>query len=313
MILYSSLPANAKTSIKNAFRFTFDDKARFMMLRDKGKLDHMDDEKYLRRLFRCEMGYKLNLNDPVSFNEKLQWLKLHDRNPIYHVLVDKIAVKQWAAERIGEDHIIPTLGVWDDPDEINFDSLPDKFVLKCNHNSGLGMYICSGKSDIDVDKVRTELKEGLKQDYYKPFREWAYKDIPRKVLAEEHLGVEDPNRLVDYKVFCFDGIPKLVEIDWNRFVSHKTNVYTTDWELMDVKIGYPSDKNSFLTKPLMLEELLQTAAKLSGGFPFVRVDCYIVGEHVYFGEMTLYPGAGFSEIKPKEFEIELGNYLTLPK
>lgn len=283
-----------------------------LRLAGMGYLPFISDERYLKLKFRQKMGYPLNLEHPRTFNEKLQWLKLHDRRPEYTTMVDKVAAKQWVADRIGEEHIIPTLGVWDDPDEIDFDALPDQFVLKCNHNSGLGMCICTDKSKLDIPRVKKELRKGLRQNYYLTGREWPYKDVPRKILAEQYMVDESGTELKDYKVFNFDGEPKLIQVDFDRFAEHKRNLYTTDWEYIEAAIEFPSVPERQFDRPRCLEKMLELAKKLAGGVPHLRTDFYCIDDRVYFGELTFYHGSGCERFEPAAFGIEVGSWLTLP-
>ena len=201
-------------------RFLTSANYRFIYMANLGRYNTMPDEEYLRRMFKAVMGTELDLEHPVTFNEKLQWLKLYDRNPLYTTMVDKYEVKKYVADIIGEEYIIPTLGVWDDPDEIDFEKLPNQFVLKCNHNSGLGMCICKDKSKLNYDKVRADLRKGLAQDYYLLNREWPYKDVPRKIIAEKYLSDNLETELADYKVHNFSGIPQMILVCRDRFASN---------------------------------------------------------------------------------------------
>ena len=216
------------------------------------------------------------------------------------------------AERIGQEHIIPTLGVWDDPDQIDFDALPDQFVLKCNHNSGLGLCICTDKSKLDIPKVKRELRKGLRQDYYLTGREWPYKNVPRKILAEQYMVDESGTELKDYKVFNFDGEPKLIQVDFDRFAGHKRNLYTTDWEYVKAAIEFPTEPARQIERPKGLETMLELAGKLSAGLPHLRTDFYCIDNRVYFGELTLYHGSGCEHFEPASFGIEVGDWLQLP-
>ena len=179
--------------------------ARWSYLNALGFYHGMDDETFLKKQFYHAMGYELDLQHPKTFNEKLQWLKIHNRKPEYTMMVDKYAVRQYIADTIGEEYLIPLLGVWDDPEQIDFDALPQQFVLKCNHNSGLGMCICKDKSRLDFKKVKKELKKGLRQDYYLACREWPYKDVKRKIVCEQYMEDASSQELLDYKFMCFNG------------------------------------------------------------------------------------------------------------
>lgn len=269
------------------------------------------DKLYLQLLYRRIFNKKLDLEHPKTFNEKLQWMKLYDRRPIYTTMVDKYAVKKYVADIIGEEYIIPTLGVWDKPEDIEWDKLPNQFVLKCTHDSG-GLVICRDKSKLDKEAAMNKLRKSLQRNYYKAGREWPYKNVPRRILAEKYMEVA-PNvgDLPDYKVFNFNGEPKLVEIDYNRFVNHMRDVYTIDWEKTDIKIDYPSDDRAF-EKPEVLGELKDLCSRLSAGIPFVRSDFYIVDNKLYFGELTFFPDAGFVHLDPEEYQKTLGDWIAIP-
>ena len=190
---------------------------RFLIHTGLGIYDYLSDEEYVKRKYRACFGRKLNLENPQTYNEKLQWLKLYDRKPEYTRMVDKYRVREYIAQTIGEEYLIPLLGVWEDPEDIDFDALPDQFVLKCNHNSGLGMCICKDKSKLDIKKAKRELKKGLKQDYYLTGREWPYKDVPRRIIAEKYMVDESGTELKDFKVLCFAGKAKMIQVHkcWN--------------------------------------------------------------------------------------------------
>lgn len=301
--------------LRKVFKLLTDKNYRFNVLANYGFFNHWSDEKFLKRKFKAVFGYELNLNNPQTFNEKLQWLKLHDRNPLYTTLVDKYAVKKWVADKIGPEYIIPTLGVWDSPDEIDFDKLPNQFVLKCNHNSGLGMCICKDKSKLDIKKVKKELKRGLKQDYYLTNREWPYKNVPRKIIAEKYMVDEgSPQGLKDFKFMCFDGKVKCSFVCTERFATDglKVTFYDTSWNVMPFERHYPRSKTP-LVKPFNYDEMVILAEKLSEDIPFVRVDFYSVKGKTYFGEMTFFPGAGLEEFTPFEWDKKIGDWLILPR
>lgn len=276
------------------------------------------DKLYLKLLFYIRLGQWPDLNNPKTFNEKLLWLKLYDHNPEYTVMADKVKAKEWVAERIGWEHIIPTLGVWEKAEDINFDSLPEKFVIKCNHNSGTGMYICQDKSKIDIEKVRKNLALGLKENYYAGKLEWSYKYIPRRILAEKFLETDiDSNGepdLRDYKFFCFNGCVRFFKIDFNRNTNHQANYYTPNGKLMTLgECVCPPDFSKKLKIPSNLNQMIGFAEKLSTGFPFLRVDFYSVENSIYFGELTFYPAAGLGKFTEDKWDLELGEWLKLPR
>ena len=275
----------------------------------------LPDKLFLKIKFHLAMGYKLDLKNPKTFSEKLQWLKLYDHKPEYTIMVDKVKVKEYVASILGEEYIIPTLGVWDDPDKIDFNALPDRFVLKCNHNSGLGMYICKDKKKMNIEKVKEELRKGLKQNYFKGNREWPYKDVPRRIIAEQYIdpapNVQD---LPDYKWFCFNGQPKYCQVIQNRNTKETIDFFDVDWNHQDF-IGFAKEAvNADATpaRPFNLDTHLRIACELSKGIPFSRIDLYETGQHTYFGEITLYPASGMGELRPNQYNEVLGKMLVLP-
>lgn len=300
--------------IKKLIKYVFDSDYRFLIDSAVGhKYDQIGDLQFISQKYTIALGRKLNLNNPTTFNEKLQYLKLYDRRPEYTVMADKYLVKEYVSEKVGQQCIIPTIGVWDDPDGIDFDALPERFVLKCNHNSGLGMYICRNKADMDVKAVRRGLRKGLKQDYYLTGREWPYKNIPRKILAEQYM--EDASGgLVDYKVHCFNGEPRFILVCSDRFGPGglTEDFLTTDWQRLPVKRPNIKTSEVLMDRPAELEEILELAGTLSKGIPFVRVDFYIINHKVYFSELTFYPASGFTPFEPEEWDETFGSWLELP-
>ena len=272
------------------------------------------DKTYLKLKYRLSMKKKLNLKAPETFNEKLQWLKLYDRNPEYTVMVDKYLVRQYIADKIGEEYLIPLIGAWDDPDEIDFDKLPDRFVLKCNHNSGLGMYICKDKSLIDVSEIKKELKRGLRQNYYLNGREWPYKNVPRKIIAEQYMEDEKTQELRDYKFFAFNGEVKALFIATDRQKNGeetKFDFFDAEFNHLDFINGHPNAE-VYPDKPVMFEEMKALAKKLSEGIPQVRVDFYEVNGKIYFGELTFSHWSGMVPFEPQEWDEKFGDWIELP-
>lgn len=276
-------------------------------------LDWMPDKPYLELIYWVNMDKRLDLKNPQTFNEKLQWLKLYHRRPEYTMMADKVLVRDYIAGILGPEYLIPLLGVWDDPDEIDFDKLPDRFVLKCNHNSGLGMCICKDKSKLDIDKVRKELRDGLKQDYYLTGREWPYKNIPRKILCEQYME-DGSGELTDYKLMCFRGEVKCSFVCSERFSSNGLRVtfFDRDWRVMPFERHYPKS-DAPIPRPQSYTKMVAFAEKLSEGIPFVRVDFYEIGGRLYFGELTFFPGGGYEEFTPEEWDTTLGDWITLPE
>lgn len=268
------------------------------------------DELYLKMVYRLETGKKLNLKAPVTFNEKLQWLKLHNRKPIYTQMVDKVGVRSIVEEKIGPEYLVPVLGVWDTVDDIDFQALPDKFVLKCTHDSG-DLIICKDKKALDIDAAKAKLKKGLATDLYAKGREWPYKNVHPRVYGEVYMSDTNEDQLTDYKVYCFNSIPYLIQVDFDRFTDHKRQFYSPDWALTDVSWHISSTTSVKLTKPLVLGKMLDIATRLSSGIPFLRVDFYVVDDKLYVGETTFFPGAGFGKWMPEGTDERLGRLLQI--
>lgn len=281
----------------------------------------MSDKYYLRVVWKQIMGYPLDLKHPRTFNEKLQWMKLYDRNPLYTELVDKYNVKQWVAERIGSEYVIPTLAVYDTVEDIDFDALPNQFVLKCNHDSG-GVVICSDKQSFNREQAKEKLRKSFDHNFYWDFREWPYKNVKRKVFAESFLtddytssptyNSEEPvfEGLRDYKFFCFDGKPKIMYIGSGKAPHRTTDFFDMDGNSLPV---YMKDPASAIPPalPAHFEEMKEFASILSKGLRAVRVDFYETNNNVYFGEMTFFHSAGFDIIHPKEWSIKMGDWISL--
>ncbi len=270
------------------------------------------DRHFLEMQFPLVMGYKLDLDNPQSFNEKLNWLKINDRKPVYISMVDKVEAKKYITNILGtEKYIIPTLEVYESVDDVDLSKLPDKFVLKCTHDSG-GVVICQEKSKFDWEKGKKILSKGLRQNYYWTRREWPYKKVKPRIIAEEYKVDESGWQLKDYKVFCFNGEPRFVEVDYDRYVGHKLNVYDLEWNYIDFYMTSHNDPNVIIEKPARLDEMIELARKLSTGTIFLRVDFYSIYSELYVGELTLTPGSGMIDFYPKEYDWKLGKMLKLP-
>lgn len=274
------------------------------------------DEKFLKRIFKLSMGKELNLDNPQTFSEKLQWLKLHNRKPEYTQMVDKYAAKEYVASIIGEKYIIPTLGVWDKFEDIDFDELPNQFVLKTTHGGGnTGVVICKDKRCFDVNKAQRRLNESLKQDIYTTLREWPYKDVKHRILAEEFLSLDNPNStLADYKFFCFNGEPKYCQVIAGRESGVPTiDWYDRDWNHLPFHEpkDYPFSEKGH-RRPHCLSEMWNLAAQLSQGLPFLRVDFYEINNTVKFGELTFFPTSGMGGFDPEEWDYTFGSWIKLP-
>ena len=273
----------------------------------------LPDELYIQLQYFYHFHWFANLKNPQTFNEKLQWLKLHDHNPLYTTLVDKYAVKKWVADKIGEQYVIPTLGVWEKAEDINFDQLPNRFVLKCTHDSG-SIVICRDKSKLDKKAIIVKLSLALKNNGYWYGREWPYKNVKPRIIAEEYMEDTATHELRDYKFFCFNGSPKILFIASDR--QHPTeetkfDFYDMKFNHLSVTNGHPNS-NKKLEKPSSFEKMEQLARKLSEGMPCVRVDFYESNGAIYFGELTFYHWSGFMPFKPSQWDKEIGSYLQLP-
>lgn len=293
-------------------RLFISNKYRFCVFEKIGLFYFLSDKQFLKIKFKNILGYNLNLDNPYSFNEKIQWLKLYDRKELYTDLVDKYKVREYIGNTIGNKYLIPLIGCWSSPEEIDFEKLPNQFVLKCNHNSGTGMYICKDKSQININKIKKDLRKGMKENYYKKSREWPYKNVPRRIIAEHLLVNEDNSEIVDYKLMCFNGKVKCSFVCNGRFSEEgiKVTFFDNDWNVLPFERHYPKSDIP-VKKPKCFDEMRYLAEKLSKNITFVRVDFYEVNGQVYFGEMTFYPGAGFEEFTPESADYDLGSWLDI--
>ncbi len=283
----------------------------FDLLASRNLLNWMSDEAFLKRKFRLAMGHKLDLDAPKTFNEKLQWLKLYDRDPLYTKLVDKYAVRKYIAEKIGEEYLIPLVGgPWNSPDEIDFAALPDQFVLKCTHDSG-GVVICKDKSKLDIPAAKAKLSKHLKRNYYWTNREWPYKDVPPRIIAEKYME-DETGGLNDYKVMCFNGEPKLIQLHMGRFAKHTQDFYDTQWKRLDIIQGDPM-ADELTPRPGFLDDMLKKSSEISQKFPHIRVDWYGIEGKLYLGELTMYDGSGMCAYDDEEWDYKIGSWVELPE
>ena len=269
------------------------------------------DKLYLKIIYRGRMGKKLNLCNPQSFNEKLQWLKLYDRRPVYTTMVDKYAAKDYVSNIIGEEYIIPTIGVWERPEEIDWNKLPNQFVLKCTHDSG-GLVICRDKYKLDIKCAVQKLNNSLKNNFFLAAREWPYKNVPRRIIAEQYMEDTETKELRDYKFFCFNGVPKALFIATDRQNREEPyfDFFDMDFNHLDMRHGHPNAPH-LPEKPKCFEEMKVLAAKLSKGYPHIRVDLYEVNGKVYFGELTLFHHTGMVNFEPEKWDDIFGSWLDL--
>lgn len=295
-------------TIRKLFRYLYDSDYRFLINSYQfGMYKEMSDEAYLKRTFKACFGYVPDLENPRTFNEKLQWLKLHDRKDIYTTMVDKYEAKKYVGHVIGEKYVIPTLGVWDHFDDIDFSKLPMSFVLKCTHDSG-SVVLVRDKNHWDKDAAKKLLERGLSRNYYWSGREWPYKNVKPRILAEEMVDMNP----VDYKWICLKGEPEVLCMCMDRQKGDLTfNYYDMNFNLLPFEWVHPNIKTGEVKRPKNFDEMKKLAQKLSKGIPEVRVDFYDIDGQVYFGELTFYHQSGFAPFSPEEWDLKLGQLLDL--
>lgn len=286
----------------------------FLVLGNREFLNWIDDEKYIKIAHRIKLNEKLDLENPITYNQKLQWLKIYNRDVLYNKLVDKYRVREFIKERIGSKYLIPLIGVWENVEDIDFNSLPNQFVLKCTHNSG-GLVICKDKRELNIKSVKDKLEKSLKHNYYWGQREWVYKDVPPLIIAEKYIADDSGKNIRDYRFFCFNGEPKFISVDLDIINKDQTrrNIYDLEWNLLDIEISYPKEENKKLLKPKNLEIMIEIAKELSKDIPHLRVDLYNVDGKILFGELTFFHQSGWGKFNPKKWDEILGNWLTLPE
>ena len=271
------------------------------------------DRLYLKLRYRVELGRKLNLDSPKRFSEKLQWLKLYNRKPEYSTMVDKFAVKNYVSNIIGDEHIIPTLGVWNKPEDIDWDSLPLQFVLKTTHGGGgSGVIICNDKNCVNRKEVIKRLKKSMKADIYGTFREWPYKNVPKRVIAEQYISDGD-GQLRDYKFYCFNGEPKIMLMASNRYSTHNFDYFDMDFQHLPIESLFGKPLGDKAVKPKLFDEMKRIASLLSKGIPHVRVDLYCANDSVYFGELTFFDSSGFDNMSSDTVDLLWGSWIRLPE
>lgn len=303
---------NSKIILKNFFKYILDSDYRFIINNSLGLTNKIDDLNFLKKKFKIHMGYELDLNTPKTYNEKLQWLKIYDRNPKYTNLVDKYEVKNLIASLIGEEYIIPTLGVWNTFDEIDFNILPNQFVLKCTHDSG-GIVICHDKSQFDFKKAKKKLTKSLRKNYFYQHREWPYKNVKPRIIAEKYINDSITGELRDYKFFAFNGKVKAMFIVTNRALGKKSmclDFYDNHFNHLPFTRSYPN-ADIPPEKPLNFEIMIELSEKLSVDIPHVRIDFYEVDEKIFFGEMTFFPGSGFEPFDDIKWDEQFGEWIDI--
>lgn len=291
--------------LKNPYRI-------IVYLADKNILDWVPDKTYLKLIYRAFTKKKLNLKNPKTYNEKLQWLKINNRNPLYTKLVDKYEVRKYISEKIGSEYIIPLLGVYDNFEDIEFNKLPNRFVLKTTHDSG-GVVVCNNKNEFNIDIAREKINSSLKRNYYKRWREWPYKDIHPKIICEEFICTKEDVLPVDYKFHCFNGEPDNVMVCIGRETGKpKFYFFDKEWNLLKYNIaGKNAPDNFSLEKPKMMDEMFDIARRLSKDLLFVRVDLYCEDNKIYFGELTFFPDSGFDSNLLDETDLLFGEKIKL--
>ncbi|MGI6173539.1 MAG: ATP-grasp fold amidoligase family protein [Christensenellales bacterium] len=283
----------------------------FDALARRGLLAWLPDVPFLMVQYFLHLGRLLNLKHPRLYNEKLQWIKLYDRKPEYPRYVDKLAVRDYVKEKVGEKYLIPLLATAESAEDIDWNALPERFVVKCTHGSSSNI-ICRDKSVLDTCEATEKLRNWMKRSWYPLSREWPYLGIAPRIIVEEFLGDAEGKVPYDYKILCFGGEPKYIIVDAERYTGHRRNFYDTQWNRQDMFNRHPPYEGT-VEKPKCLLEMLDVARKLSEGIPHIRVDLYVVDDRVYFGEMTFFHGFGMEVFRPRAFEEHLGDLIRLPE
>lgn len=284
----------------------------------------LPDYYYIKQLYKIRVGKTPDLQHPRLFTEKCNWLKLYDRRPEYTDMVDKYRVRSIIEKKIGKEYLVPLIGVWKQAKDIEFNTLPNQFVLKCNHNSNV--YVCTDKSKKEFedksgniihgwDQLKEEIDNNMKSNYYKKCREWPYKNVKKCIICEKYMQNTNGEELVDYKLFCFNGKPKLFMINSNRFQPGgvMVDIYDMDWNHLEMQDGHYPFRGDVFEKPKMFDEFVKLSQILSEGIPFLRVDFNIWDNKIYFGELTFFHSAGFESFQPDKWDTILGDWLILPK
>lgn len=305
-------------SIKRGFDYLIHNRTQFCDSVVKNLLGFLPDKLYLSLRYKFQIGHWIDWKNPKTFTEKIQWLKVYNRKPEYTTMVDKYAVKRYVADRIGEKYIIPTLGIWDKPEDIDWESLPNQFVLKTTHGGGGGgVVICKDKATFDKQGAIAKLNDSLVSDIYLGLREWPYKDVQKRILAEKFMAPKKKSALTDlpdYKFFCFNGEPKYCQVIRNRHAKETIDFYDMEWNHQEFVGLNPVARNGLnpVARPECLQDMIEVCRKLSEAISFLRVDLYVIDENQYFGELTFYPASGIGTFTPDVWNSRLGDLLTLP-
>ena len=303
------------SKLSRAKKLLLTDRAMFFDSIVKNFFGWLPDKLYLSLRYRCNLGHWINWKNPKTFTEKIQWLKVYGYKPEYTRMVDKLAAKDYVAERIGKEYIIPTLGVWDNVEDIEWDLLPTQFVLKTTHGGGgCGVVVCKDKRMFDKAKAIEKLRVSMRSNAGKTYREKPYLNVPRKIIAEKYMEEHSFtvfSELLDYKFYCFNGVPVLIMVACGRSAGDKRFAYyDIKWNSVAIRWGAPRPDEEF-PKPKNLEEMLRVASVLSEGLIHARIDLYDIDAHIYFGEITFYDGSGFEKIEPQDYDEYLGGLMKL--
>lgn len=282
----------------------------FMYFASRYFFNWIPDKEFIKLCYRCHIGKELDLENPRTYNEKLQWLKLYDRDPKYTELVDKYEVRKFIKDKIGEQYLIPLIGVWDSVEDIDFDKLPEQFVLKCTHDSG-GVIICRDRSQFNVEEAKKKLSYLMKRNFYKLHREWPYKNVKHRIIAEKYMVDESGTQLKDYKFFCFNGEPKALYVASNRNIDTRFDFFDMDFNHLEFENGH-KNSDDIINRPAGFEKMKKLAKNLSANMPHVRVDFYNVNGKIYFGEFTFFHMGGFAPFIPEKYDYIFGDWLELP-
>ena len=292
--------------------FLKDPVKRFDYLSIMGMHNYMSDEKFLKKMYKLYTKKDLNLDDPKTFNEKLQWLKLYNRKPEYSTMVDKYEVKHYVADKIGSEHVIPLLAIWERSEDVNFDELPEQFVIKCTHDSA-SYSICKDRNTFDFDAAISKIKRRINKNFFWNGREWPYKNVKPRIIAEKYMEDSNGDSLTDYKFFCFNGEPKFMYIS-QETVNDCADYYDMDFNQIDLQLNRTIPASGIeRTKPECFEEMKKYATILSENIPHVRVDFYYINGIVYFGEMTFFHNGGMTKFNTEEWNRTLGDWIVLPE
>ena len=268
------------------------------------------DSMYLRIVFKAHTGYALNLKSPQTYNEKLQWIKLHERNDAYSTYADKAAVREIVRKKIGTDILVPLFGIYDKVSDIDWDVLPNSFVLKCSHGSGFNI-LCPDKNELNIDDACNKLKKWMTINQYWGGREWCYRNIKPRIVCEAWIG-ENGKTPNDYKFMCFGGHPRIIQLHEDRYGNHTLDYYSPEWQRLEIRRSDANIRGMTAPRPTQLDTMLEIAKCLSADFPYARVDLYEVKGHVFFGEVTFYPMGGFSGFANHQDDLRIGSWIPVP-